>query len=190
MPLIMDDLWTPAQTLPSGAVLMEMARRCGRAWEMDDLDRRVRIIYSARLRTTLGRAHLEKGLVELNIRLLREHPAELVATVVHELAHVAVYLRYGRVAPHGLEFHALMRAVNHSAKATHRLSVQHLRRRRGRYLYLHRCPTCGQTFIARRVRRDCFCRSCGPPTRWNVLRAAATQEGLQLLRSHGRQSIG
>jgi SprT protein len=82
------------------------------------------------MRTTLGQARLEEGCVELNPRLLMEHPEELVETLVHELAHLVVYWRYGKVRPHGREFFTLMRAVNLSGKATHTLNVDHLRRKR------------------------------------------------------------
>jgi predicted SprT family Zn-dependent metalloprotease len=124
------DLWDPSRPLPSGPVLRAIAQRCGQAWEAPDLARRVRIIYNPRMRTTIGQARLNEGVVELNTRLLIEHPEELIETLIHELAHVVVYWRYGQVRPHGREFLTLMRAVDLSGKATHELDVAHLRRRR------------------------------------------------------------
>ncbi len=175
----MDDLWQPGQPLPHARVLGQIAQRCGDAWDMPDLGQSVRVGYNPRLRTTLGQAHLQLGQVELNGRLLSEHPDELIPTLVHELAHVAVYRRYGRRPPHGLEFRTLMRAVNLTDRATHSLPVA--RQRRRRYLYLHRCSVCGQSFLARRVRRDCHCARCGPEMDWQVLRAPDTQAGRDLL---------
>lgn len=124
------DLWQPSGPLPTGKVLRAIAHRCGAFWDCPDLSRRAAIGYNPRMRTTLGQARLEDGCVELNPRLLIEHPEELVETLVHELAHLVVYWRYGKVRPHGREFFTLMRAVNLSGKATHTLNVDHLRRRR------------------------------------------------------------
>jgi SprT protein len=112
---------------------------------------------------------------------LQEHPGELVPTLVHELAHVVVYRRHGRVSPHGVQFRTLMRAVNLTAKATHDLDVSNARRRR--YLYLHRCGTCGAAFIVRRVMRGYWCKACGPRMSWEILRAPDCPEGLESLKA-------
>ena len=123
------DRWDPSRPLPSGPVLRAIAQRCGQAWEAFDLARRVRIRYNPRMRTTIGQARLTEAVVELNTRLLIEHPEELIETLIHELAHLVVYWRYGHVRPHGREFLTLLRAGNLSGKATHELEVGHLRRR-------------------------------------------------------------
>jgi hypothetical protein len=129
----MDDLWSPGQPLPAGRLLKRIAARCGRFWQCPDLSCRVRIVYNPRMRTSIGQAHLHQGRVELNPLLLTEHPEEFIDTLVHELAHLVVFWRYGSgVRPHGREFLTLMRAVNLSGKATHELDVEHLRRPRGR----------------------------------------------------------
>ena len=124
-----DDLWDPEQPLPSGPLLKAIAQRCGDAWEYPQLPRKARICYNPRMRTTIGQARLDEGKVELNTHLLMTHPEELVETLVHELAHLVVYWRYGDVRPHGREFFTLMRAVNLSGKATHEVNVDHIRRR-------------------------------------------------------------
>lgn len=126
------DLWAPGQPLPGGKILKAIARRVGKFWECADLSEKARIIYTTRMRTTIGMARLEENIVELNPVLLTEHPEEFIETLVHELAHLVVYWRYGsRARPHGREFFTLMRAVNLSGKATHQLDVEHLRRRSG-----------------------------------------------------------
>jgi len=181
MALRFDDLWPPAPPLPTRTILREMTRRCGRLWGIPGLADRVRVSYNARLRTTAGRAVLEDARVELNTRLLRENPTHLVPTLVHELAHLAVHMQYGRVAPHGRHWRAFMRAAGHSHKATHALPTAHLKRPRRHYLYLHRCSDCGQTFLARRVRRDLYCKTCGPEMTWDVFGAPATPAGRKLL---------
>lgn len=177
-----EDLWTPDQPLPARPVLQALARRCGEAWDFSSLGERVRIAYNPRMRTALGRALLEEARVELNPHLLREHPEELVPTLVHELAHVAVHQRFGGARPHGREFRTLMRAVNLSAEATHSLeTARPRRRRRARYLYVHRCETCGYTFAAGRTRRDRYCAACGPEMSWTIVRLPDTPKARQAL---------
>ena len=176
------DLWRPEMPLPTRRVLGAIARRCAEAWEMPRLADCVRIAYNPKLRTTLGRAVLDRNLVELNTRLLAEHPDQLVETLVHELAHVAVHIRYGSVPPHGRHFRTMMRAVSMSPAATHNLPVAHLQRRRTRYLYLHRCSDCGYSFIARSVRRNVYCLACGPEMTWDIFRAPHTRAGKDMLR--------
>ena len=185
-----DDLWTADQPLPGKAVLSAMIARCAAAWEMPELSDGVRVAYNPRLRTTLGRAVPAEGRVELNTHLLRRHPAELVPTLVHELAHLAAHARYGAVQPHGRHFRTLMRAVNLSAATTHSLPTAGLRRRRRRYLYLHRCDGCGQHFVARRVRRDVYCKTCGPEMNWDIFRIANTPDGREKLADFRRQLAG
>lgn len=181
--LDVSDLWRPGDSLPSGPILSAIAERCGQIWEEPDLTDKVTIGYNPRLRTTLGRAMLEDNRVELNIHLLRAHPQELLGTLVHELAHLVVRMRYGDVPPHGQEFKTLMGAAGMSAAATHKLDTDRLGLRRRRYAYLHRCSDCGVMFIARKPRRDCYCRACGPKMSWNILRAPATPAGRRKLKA-------
>ena len=157
-----DALWSPSQPLPARGSLHQLTDRIGSGWGINDLHRRVRVVYNPKLSTTLGRAILNSGIVELNPRLLNEHPKELIPTLVHELAHMVVYMRFGRVAPHGHHFKMLMGALNHSPKSTHSLPVGHLRRKRKKYLYLHFCSECGYRFVARSFRRNYYCVTCGP----------------------------
>ncbi len=133
-PSLFDDLWmhAPGAALPTRATLAAIVHRCGELWEVADLAQSVVVRYNSRLRTSLGWAVLEEGRVELNTRLLLDHPSELINTLVHELAHLVVFRRFGRVAPHGLQFKTLMRAARLSARATHDLPVEKLRRRRRR----------------------------------------------------------
>lgn len=177
-----DDLWTPQLPLPGKAVLTAIGARAGEAWECEELIRRVRIGYNTRLQTTLGRALLDEDRVELNPHLLREHPGELVGTLVHELAHIVVHRHYGKAGSHGLHFRTLMAAVRLSPAATHKLPTAHLRRRRRRLLYLHRCSDCGYSFIARSVRRNYYCLACGPEMTWNIVRAPSTTAGRKHLK--------
>lgn len=104
-----------------------------RLWEAEDLGPRLRWCWNPRLRTTIGRALLEEGVLELNPLLLGRHPEEMRGVVIHELAHLVVTARHGlRVAPHGEAWKALMRASGESTRATHDLDVEGLRSTRRR----------------------------------------------------------
>jgi predicted SprT family Zn-dependent metalloprotease len=164
------DIWQPSRPLPAKRVLRDLAGRCLELWGETVLFSRVQVVYNPRLRTTLGRAVLDALRVELNPRLLREHPDQLLSTLAHELAHLVVHVRHRRSAPHGREFRELMRAMDFSPRATHRLPVEHLRRRRGKYLYLHRCGDCGYSFVATRAKRGYYCLACGPDMTWDIFR--------------------
>lgn len=179
-----DSIWSPALPLPAKDSLCRLTEKIGSAWGINDLHRTVGIVYNPKLSTTLGRAILSSGVVELNPRLLNEHPKELIPTLGHELAHIVVYRRFGRAAPHGYHFKMLMSALDLSAKSTHSLPVGHLRRKRKnrKYLYLHICSECKYRFIARSFRRNYYCVTCGPDMKWDVYRAANTSAGRELLK--------
>ena len=172
-----DDLWTSRDPLPGRAMLSVIAKRLGEAWGFRALTALVQIAYNPRLRSTLGRAFLDEGRIELNPLLLREYPEELLDVLAHELAHIIVYVRYGSVAPHGKQFRTLMRTLNLATQATHSLPIAHLRTRRRKYLYLHSCSICGYRFTARRVRWNYYCITCGPKMTWDVFRAPDTRAG-------------
>jgi predicted SprT family Zn-dependent metalloprotease len=164
-------------------VLSAIVERLGRVWNFSVVRNGVRITYNPRLRSTLGRAFLDEKRIELNPHLLREHPRELLNVLGHELAHIVVYLRHGWVPQHGAHFRILMQAVNLAPHATHNLPSGHLRRRRRRYLYLHRCSDCRYQFVARKVRRDYYCATCGPGMKWKVLRVPNTTTGRKTMKS-------
>jgi len=177
-----DAIWSPALPLPARDSLCRLTDRIGLAWGINDLHRRVGIVYNPKLSTTLGRAILNSGVVELNPRLLNAHPKELIPTLIHELAHIVVHMRFGRVAPHGNHFKVLMRALNLSPKSTHSLPVDHLRHKRKKYLYLHSCSECGYRFVARSFRRNYYCAECGPGMKWDVYRVCNTSAGQKLIK--------
>lgn len=112
---------------PPGAIEDVMAESL-RLWQAEDLASRLEWCWNPRLRTTIGRALLEEGKLELNPLLLGRHPEEMRGVVIHELAHLVVTARHGLyVAPHGEEWKNLMRLAGESTKATHNLNVDGLR---------------------------------------------------------------
>lgn len=168
----MDDLWQVGQPLPDGPRLTAMAARLAEVWQLPQLAAKVRITYNPRMRTTLGRAFLTQDRIELNPRLLMASPAELPATLAHEMAHLGVYWKFRKLdEPHGPHFRSLMSQVGFVGHATHRVrAAAALRRPRGRFLYLHVCSDCGGRFVARSSKRGYFCKRCGPGMRWEIFR--------------------
>lgn len=59
-----------------------------------------------------GVAYLQRNEVRFNPILLQENGQAFIRQVVpHELAHILVYQRFGRVAPHGKEWKMMMESV-------------------------------------------------------------------------------
>lgn len=139
-------------------------RSWGGLWDCHGLEHRVTVSVSTRLRTSLGRCLPERGEVRI-AEAVAEGPAPLLEEVLcHELAHVAVFERYGRaVRPHGEEWAALVRQVGFEPRT--RLPVSLLNQAgvklRGPSLtYEHRCPVCGARRLARRPVRRWRCARC------------------------------
>lgn len=91
-----------------------------RSWDASDLASRLRIETSSRMRSSLGRAYLERRLVRLNHRLLDPaHHALLDEVFCHEVAHLVVHERHGRAAaPHGREWRTLLHEVGSPVRVT------------------------------------------------------------------------
>lgn len=176
-------LWRESDPLPARALLHELAGVFLHAWQADSLAKTLRLAYNPKMRTTLGRAILNDQRIELNPRLLLDHPGQLLGTLGHELAHLVIWDRFGKNAqPHGREFRTLMRQVHLAEKATHNLPVEHLRRKRKAYLYLHRCSLCSYQFAARKARRNTYCRQCGPEMTWDIFRLPNTPAGQRMMK--------
>jgi predicted SprT family Zn-dependent metalloprotease len=150
------------------------------AWDLPELPYRVRIVFSDRLQSSLGRCAPSEGLIRLNPGLLDGEPAALREVVCHEVAHVATWLLYGRHArAHGLEWKELMRLAGYDprvrwAEAAVPDAVRE--RRRPATIYVHSCPVCRAEWIARRTStawRCATCRGAGRDGRLTVSKRAA-----------------
>lgn len=103
------------------------------AWRALDLRESIVIRWNSRLRTTVGRALLDRLVVELNPRLLARHPEQVRHVLLHEAAHLVVRCRFGpRTPPHGRIWKDHMRLLGESTRATHQLDVRGLRAPRRR----------------------------------------------------------
>lgn len=154
----------------SEEVFAQALRRWGVAWDLAGLEDRVRISFSARLRTTLGRCSPARGEIRVASFLLAGSGDLLHEVLCHEAAHVAAQELYGgAIRPHGPEWKALMKAAGFAPRVRIPIGeLGHLRRhvRPARGVWEHRCPVCQRRRLARR-----------PVRRWRC--AACTQAGLE-----------
>lgn len=79
-----------------------------------------RVILNPRMKTTAGRAHTRKNLVELNPKLFDHEIIEFMNTFAHELAHLIEFKLYGRTN-HGCKFQAIMRLMGYEPTRAHTL---------------------------------------------------------------------
>jgi predicted SprT family Zn-dependent metalloprotease len=134
------------------------------AWGLPELPYRVRIAFSGRLQSSLGRCSPRDGLIRLNPGLLDGAPAALREVVCHEAAHVATWLLHGRRAQaHGREWKDLMRLAGYEprvrwSEAAVPPAVRD--RRRPTVVYVHSCPVCRAQWIARRTSKAWRCATC------------------------------
>lgn len=146
------------------ATVEELLDGWGLLWGIKDLAARVKVIYSPRMRRSLGSCNAEQGIIRLNPDLAGPAASMLPETLCHEAAHYAVCLLHGNEPkPHGGEWAGLMRMASYEPRARTKvpegIKMRPPRSRR-RYLYKHRCVECGATRVARRVVRSWRCRPC------------------------------
>ena len=128
---------------------------------LDELAKRVSVSWNRRMRSSAGRATWPTALVELNPRLPEISKEEVRRTLLHELAHLVAYERYGkrRIQAHGLEWQQACSDLGiPGEKATHRLALpSRSMKRRWRY----QCPSCETSFDrVRRYKGRVACYEC------------------------------
>lgn len=114
---------------------------------------------------TAGTAWLQQWEIRLNPVLLRENQHTFIDEVVpHELAHLLVYARFGRVAPHGREWRWMMEQIlNVPPRRTHCFATTSVQGK----TYPYRCACQQHQLSVRRHHRaqrgttTYRCRSCG-----------------------------
>lgn len=136
---------------------VEALRRLG----LPGLAGRLRVVWNPRLRTSAGRAWPDRPRIELNPAIAGFGDAEVIRTLLHELAHVVARHRAGRrrIAPHGPEWGRACADLGIPGEpARHRLPLP-VHRCERRFAY--RCPACGAVIHrARRMRRRAACLAC------------------------------
>ncbi|MCW2477934.1 SprT family zinc-dependent metalloprotease [Candidatus Symbiopectobacterium sp. NZEC135] len=122
---------------------------------------------------TAGTAWLQQWEIRLNPVLLLENQQAFIDEVVpHELAHLLVYARFGRVAPHGKEWRWMMEQILQTpAKRTHRFATASVQGK----TYPYRCACQQHQLSVRRhyraQRGDATyrCLKCGKPLQFDAM---------------------
>lgn len=124
---------------------------------MSELGGSYQVDFSSRLRSSLGLCSPEQSRIRLHPRL-RGDLSHLQAEVLcHELAHLAVFRRYGRsVRPHGPEWEALVREAGFSPRRVVLTSPEPCVPK----FYEHRCPLCQSARWARKPQLRWRCAAC------------------------------
>lgn len=146
---------------PNEADLESLSAQLLRDARAPRIARRLRVYWSARLRSTAGRANCRTCTITLNPLLRDFGHAEIDRTLRHELAHLLAQARAGRrrIAPHGREWRDACADLGVAGEARcHNLPLPVTRRERP---YLYRCPNCARDFPrVRPMRRARACLAC------------------------------
>lgn len=141
----------------------------GEVWGLQGLADIVSVIFSHRLKRSLGHCRPSTGRITVADQLKSEHPVQFTEVLCHEAAHVAAYHLFGgKAKPHGPEWQALVRKAGfsprvraasstHGGHATARPSPLAVARATR---YEHRCPVCQMVRRARRPVPSWVCTEC------------------------------
>lgn len=145
-------------------------------WGISELAGYLDIQFSNRLRSSLGRTRVDMHRVRLNPLLINNDESLLDEVLCHELAHIAVYERFGTtVKPHGPEWADLVRMAGYEPRL--RIEVFNVTSRVSGKRFEHLCPVCQALRYAKR-----------PMTRWRCKRCVTSGlEGKLLIRSIGKE---
>ena len=139
-------------------------KRWAAVWSLPGLEDRVSVTFSRRFRSSLGRCAPSSGEIRLAAFLQDGPRALLIEALCHEAAHAAVHELHGHgPKPHGAEWRVLMQAAGYQPRA--RVPAALLEdlapsSKRTRPTWLHRCPVCQASRIARRAVHRWRCAAC------------------------------
>lgn len=138
-----------------------LIRQCSRTWRMSALAELVTCEWSARLCRSLGRAYPSQMRIRLSTLLqVPPYDALFSEVVCHELAHLAVYRRYGRHgATHGAEWKRFVESAGFEPRRFATIADR-TRRVNSSCWYEHVCPVCHASRRARRPQRRWRCAAC------------------------------
>lgn len=152
--------------------LYEIAHELGELWSVPDLPTSATLEFSDRMSTSLGRCMPKRRVVRLHAGLQGESDDLVREVLSHELAHLVVYLRFGRRAkPHGSEWQHLVslagfeprrRAARVFPGRDRRPARQPDGLERGATTrhFEHRCPVCQSVRVARTSTQRWRCAEC------------------------------
>ena len=119
---------------------------------------------STRLRRSLGTCNLESNEIRLHPTLLDSQKDLLEEVYCHELAHLAVFKKYGlSVRPHGPEWQALVREAGYEPNVRLKATIGGSRNPDSsspKLNYRHYCPVCQTTRSSRRPQPRWRCAEC------------------------------
>jgi predicted SprT family Zn-dependent metalloprotease len=148
--------------------LVAMMRPWTARWGLAGMEEGIFLRYDARLRHSAARCRPRLGEISLHPSLAAAPRSAVASVLCHELAHIAAYHLYGaEVRPHGDEWAALVRTAGHEPSTgirptslgipapgrTDKPAPTHR-------AYVHRCPVCQSSRLARRPVRAWRCAEC------------------------------
>lgn len=143
---------------------------------MPELASHVDIQFSRRLRSSLGRTRADTHRVRLNPLLEKAGKKLFEEVLCHELAHIAVYERFGaKVKPHGSEWASLVQQAGYEPRLS--AGIDEERQSSNQLRFEHLCPVCQVIRFAKRPMTNWRCGGC----------VDAGLEGLLLIRNLGKE---
>jgi predicted SprT family Zn-dependent metalloprotease len=157
-----------SDSLLAEATLVALMRPWAARWGLAGLEEGVRLRYDPRLRRSVARCRPRLGEISLHPSLAAAPRSAMASVLCHELAHIAAYQLYGaEVRPHGEEWAALVRTAGQKARTGVRPTALDIPvpRRPAKSTpayraYIHRCPVCQTTRLARRPVHAWRCAEC------------------------------
>lgn len=149
------------ETRQTVADLKRRARRWLREWgSASDFN----VTTNGRLRRSRGRVIAAVRTIELRPDVLTAGPAELLETLCHEAAHVAVLDLAPGARPHGREWRQLMIDAGfdprHSQTVRGCITVENPRVGSTTSVWVHICPVCQMSRMAKRPVTAWRCAAC------------------------------
>lgn len=141
---------------------VKLIRRWMRRWGTPGLAEHVVCQWSPRLRRSLGRAYPQRKLIRLSI-LLQEPPyrSAFEEVLCHEAAHIAAYELHGNLGVnHGPVWKELMCRAGHEPRQYGKAILSAEQYKPGSVRYVHFCPICQATRIAKRPQPRWYCLAC------------------------------
>ena len=146
-------------------LITNLLENWGKLWDVPDLTKSLSVVFSPRLRRSLGRCRPSNNVIRLNPVLKNTVNAHLLPEVLcHEAAHIAAFMKFGdTIKPHGPEWQQLIEAGGFQPRAS--LPEQLVEglpksQKRTKYCYEHKCTDCGAIFITSPPNQRWRCQTC------------------------------